>query len=90
MRVTSLKTFIAALQQFLTANPKEKSYVVVASKIDDNNYKLVTAKPQVSKAYIYKEDLEKDSISTLFNEEDLKIVPSLVPITIEVTLVELP
>lgn len=90
MRVTSLKTVISALQKFVTDNPKDKSHVVFASKIDDNNYKLVTAKPQVNKAFVYTEDLESDSITTLFNEEDLVRIPSLKTSVTEVVLVELP
>lgn len=90
MRVTSLKTVISALQKFVTDNPKDKAHVVFASKIDDNNYKLVTAKPQVNKAFVYTEDLESDSITTLFNEEDLVRIPSLKTSVTEVVLVELP
>lgn len=89
MRVTSLKTIISALQKFLEENLKDKSHVVFASKIDDNNYKLVTAKPQVNKAFVYTEDLENDSITTLFNEEDLIRIPSLAAQTTEVILVDL-
>ena len=90
MRVTSLKTVISALQKFISDNPKEKSHVVFASKIDDNHYKLVTAKPQVNKAFVYTEDLENDLITTLFNEDDLKNIPSLLKVTSEVVLVEIP
>lgn len=90
MRVTSLKTVISALEKFMTDNPKDKSHVVVASKLDDNNYKLIVAKPQVNKAFVYTEDLENDSITTLFNQEDINKIPSLGANTTEVTLIELP
>lgn len=90
MRILSLKTIIATLQKYLTDNSKDKLQVVVTSKVDMQHYKLVTAKPIVSKAFVYTSELNEDSVSTLFNSEDLKRITSLHEVTSEVILIEIP
>lgn len=78
MKFFNITTIKNIFETFINKNESKKgSPLVVSLDTVDERFKVVHIKPTISKVYVYETELNNDSITTLFNEEDLTKVPSL-------------
>lgn len=87
MKFYTLTTIRNILDTFLNKNESKKSSpLVVCLDNEDDSFKVLQVKPNISKVYVYERELNTDSITTLFDESDLEKVPSLKKQTKEIIL----